>query len=718
MALEAIGLQAILDDKNFQAGLKRYTSGVGQMTKITDGAAKMLSGAFVVGVGAATAAISAFAAVSKIGLDATLGWAENMDQLGDLFGMSGEQASAWTFLMNKVGLSLDEGAQGLNYFTRGLDDLKNAQGKVTPFGASLQKLGVNAYTAGGKLKTFDQIMPEIMDRFQKLPAGVNASALAMDLFGARGGSKFLDFLRQGGAGLKDATQKVKELGLEMSTAEVDAVEQFGFSVNELNLGLLGIKNSIGREVLPIAKKFVDWINTSIIPRISKLVQDWMPKLYKGLDKLGEIIGDLLGGKWYAKWELQSFFEKIFGYQATRQIFNIIDALGRLRQWIETGVLPVVRRLWEAFQQRGAGGLFDQLVQEIQRAAPGIQAQLAAWGGQFWNWLTGPGGALSQAGSKLAAFAAGVGNAVRDNWPLIQAEFATWASEFWSWFTAPEGPLARTGVQLEKLMYAMKIWITNPANMQPVWDALGGWASQFWGWLTDSKSGLLVTVADNMAKLAAAIRAWTEDPATIKQFQDFGRQLAQDIIDGMGRLFDDKGTGDNLILRLISTLWNALRDLNQSFLNMGQSTAQGIVSGITNQFYSQDTLQSLYNAIWNALQGAVNLVIPNIYTLAQQIMNAWNWFWQNNPMQVPAPSVSGGAAGWAGQAYANGGPVMHTGLALVHRGEYVIPARTMQNINNSRSIGAVNVSINGSTGMGKRAIRQAIYEGISEVLNRA
>lgn len=210
--MEQIGLQAILDDKNFQAGMRRYEQGIGQMEKATDSGASVLSriggimgGAVVVGAAAAVAAFGAVTAASKMGLDATLKWSEDLEKMNKQFGLTGPQASGWIYLMDKIGLSIDEGGAGLNYFTRSLDALnaaaKNGKPVVTPFSQALDKLGVNARTSGGRLKTFDEIMPEIMDHFEKLPAGVEATGLAMDMFGARGWNQIPRILAAGQQGI-------------------------------------------------------------------------------------------------------------------------------------------------------------------------------------------------------------------------------------------------------------------------------------------------------------------------------------------------------------------------------------------------------------------------------------------------------------------------------------------------------------------------------------
>lgn len=758
MALEQIGLAAVLDDKNFQQGLARYSKGIGQMTKLTDGAASVLSGAFFAATGIAVAGIGAMVAASKLGLDATLQWAEGLDKLGDQFGMSGQVASSWQFLMNKVGLSVDEGAQGLNYFTKQLDDFgkatKTGQVTVTPFMTALQKLGVSAYDSKGRLKDFDAIMPQIMDKFSKLPAGVNASALAMDLFGARGGTKFLDFLRQGGAGLKDATAKAKALGLELSTDEVNAAEEFGFAMNELNLGLLGFKNTIGRAVLPIAKQFVEWLNKNAIPPLVDLAKRYAPLLGQALRSVGDILNN-----------------KVF--PAFRSVFN----------WIQQNALPIVKRLFDAFQRGGWGSLWNQMLAELRTIWPRIQAFLAqqaqqlgnqigsiatraaqwltahapeiskaagTWAAGFWNWVTQD--VLPQVGAQLGRIFTAVKNWISANGPGLAMAFQGIGSQFWDWVTTDAIPKAKANAFL----------LANALNtaLQQNWPTIAAgfeyWKTQFWNWLTGG-GGVVEVAFAKMENLSAAIRAWSEAPATKKELNEIGASVARAIMDGLGNLFADQKRGDNLIMTLINNLKNAVVNSRQALFNVVYDLSNSFWTEIFSKFTDQQNARHLAEIVSNGFSTMVDWVvtgfpglIARLYNAFVAAVNAVSWgtigsdiitqLWNGLSAQLEAmiSNVTARLQGWLGNpfgsgssgppperpslGYAKGGWVQQTGVALVHRGEYVIPARQAQSIsnNNSRTImpGAIVFQIQGGSNLTERQLENVAYRVVGRVLNGA
>ena len=844
MGLEAIGLAAILDDKNFQAGLARYQKGVGQLESATDRGAGVLSrmgsiagGALVMGIAAGTAAFAAFIAISKIGLDTTLAWHEEVQTLSRQFGMGGEEASAYAVAMEHVGLSVDEGAAGLNYFTRQLDDYKaasttstettkksadaidNLQQRLddantrlqrakktlseakkptdamryavddaakavqrlnddladanvevtktkttteTPFAKALRNLGVNAYDAQGKLKTFDEIMPQIMDAFKKLPEGINASALAMDLFGARGGSRFIEFLQGGSNALDEARKKAHLFGLDLSTVQMDAIEAFGRSMNDLGLGLKGFWDQIGLAVLPVAQELATYLVEKIIPIAVELARTYMPQL-------------VARGRELAQWILR---------EAVPRVRDLLLYFGRFSDWIRGTGLPWLQRLSTAFGRGGLAGLLQELgnlvgafVGYVQKAWPSISAALQGWGRRFWDWIVLT--AIPQAGKQLGLIASAIGTWVAQNGPSIAAQLQGWGAAFWSWVqtvgvpmageklgellagirkwidenggtiaanfsgiaagfwgwvTSPGGVVATVAGNMVNAVEAIRAWVSNPKNTQPIWDAVGTWVNAFWQWLTDTKSGLLVSVGDNMVKLTDALKAWTEAKETKIALNDLGKTIANDVIDGIGSIFDDKGKGDNLILRLLSMLNTVRANMADSFKNIGIDIAEGIVNGILDHLNLDPNVKQRISDAFTAMLTAVFNILaapggPLIGFVQAMINTIWNNFIAGlnalgiGPGQTPTAPTAGPAGGTAGPAYALGTSfVPHDMWARLHRGEVVIPANQVSHtINyNQRSIGAGAVVINlpkGSALTG-RELEEVAYRAVRRVMEEA
>ena len=181
-----------------------------------------------------------------------------------------------------------------------------------PMAKALKKLGVDALDAAGDIRPISELLPEIMDAFKAFPKGPEASAIALQLFG-RGGGKFLDFLRQGSEGLKTASDEAKAWGLITSTEDVDAAEQFEFSLNKLNLMFTGVKKAIGDEVLPVVIQLVSAFTDGLrdnMPSILSAVKQFFDWLTPKLQVIGEAFGS---GNWAAAaGEIAKIFGEIMG----------------------------------------------------------------------------------------------------------------------------------------------------------------------------------------------------------------------------------------------------------------------------------------------------------------------------------------------------------------------------------------------------------------------
>ncbi len=723
--MESIGIKAVLEDANFQAGLKAYDDGLKKMERTTDTAlkaigvtwdkqnqiyrqggvaisesrvaeeleklkskfpplrdeidktsgrsiqlgdtlgnvAKVAAGALAIGIGAAVTAFGALAAASKIGLDSLMAWGEQLDKLGDMFGMTGEQASAWTYLMGKMGVPVEEAATQLNYFTRSLDDVKTAAAKmpqefipkktpeqiaalneqladaqvklqramkamaeakkptdqmryavedaqkaiarinadlkdastlvpkkmkeaaetITPFQKALTALGVSALNAKGKMKTFDEILPDVMDAFQKLPKGVNATALAMDLFGARGGSKFLDFLRQGSAGLKDAAIQARKFGLILTTEQVDALEEYGWSLKEMGEGFTGLKNQIGLAVLPAFREMVGYINENILPALIAWAQEHGPAITK--------------------------------------------ALGDIGNFIKTDVIPALTALVEVVKT-----------------------------GDF---------------SKIGTY---IENILRESWPGIQAQLMIWKNEFWNW-------LKEVGLQ----------------------------------------------VSAKFAELTAAMQNWVTSPEGKLKLGSVGEQIGRTIADAIGALFrDDKGVQQGIGGNIALGMKGAVEAIPEALASVGAGIAIGMIDG----FIEQISGQKLKEDIKTNLIGLFSAVIMDVNDFMRGMLNPMEWInWSNFgaqfAWQLGQQLGGGGQAPYPGYQFGGivPGAIGAPSLSVVHGGEAILPARpapsqfqTVQRIiNNYMQPGAAarpSLSVTIGTVVGEIDVKRTIQRAIA------
>lgn len=156
---------------------------------------------------------------------------------------------------------------------------------------------------------------KIMDAFKELPEGVKSSAVAMQLFG-KGGMEWMAFLRQGSQGLEQWKKNAIALGLGVRT---DEIKKLNRATADANLAFTGLGVTLGQALLPIAttifesfnkialqvmplfqdlgKRMSDGLEAGGVEGMVAAFQAWWndPKVQAGLQKAGQIIGDMFGG---------------------------------------------------------------------------------------------------------------------------------------------------------------------------------------------------------------------------------------------------------------------------------------------------------------------------------------------------------------------------------------------------------------------------------------
>lgn len=145
------------------------------------------------GVGAILGAglsVAGLAAASKGIVD----MADSLDELSQRTGTSVETLSKLGLAARQSGLDTEQVSASMVKLSKGLGEIAAGGGEKAA--AALSTLGISAKDAQGQLKTADQVLLEVSDRFQAMPDGVTKAKLAMDLFG-KSGAALIPMLNMG-----------------------------------------------------------------------------------------------------------------------------------------------------------------------------------------------------------------------------------------------------------------------------------------------------------------------------------------------------------------------------------------------------------------------------------------------------------------------------------------------------------------------------------------
>jgi hypothetical protein len=241
----------------------------------------------VAGAAVAGAAVLAFGKISvdkfkEVGAE-TLG-------LMRIMGGTAEQASELRFAASQAGVTYETLAKSTGKFEKSLDA---ARGSTKATSAMVKLLGFDFRDAHGHIKPMSDLMPAVADRFAKMPAGAEKTALAMKLFG-KAGADMLPFLNKGSEGIAHLEKMSDKYGLTLTGKNLEALKKSKASQREWNASLDGLRVQLGAQVLPAMTALIGIIRDKVIPIIVD-VSSFFQKHADVLKFVGVIVGTLVVG---------------------------------------------------------------------------------------------------------------------------------------------------------------------------------------------------------------------------------------------------------------------------------------------------------------------------------------------------------------------------------------------------------------------------------------
>lgn len=227
-------------DKHAQSVGTTFAKGVGTVAKW--GAA--IGGAAVAGAGAllgiATKASSA---------------AAEIDDMSQRTNLSAKTLQEYKYAAEQSGFSLDTIESSAKKLTVTMGNY--AKGNKTTISA-FKELGLSAEGAKGKLKTTDEMFPQIIAKLADMKDITERNNLLVKIFG-KSASDMAPMLNEGSKGVKELTDKAHSLGLVMSDESVKAGAKFDDTMQTVKSSLGMVGTQVGMKVMPLVQKGLDWV---------------------------------------------------------------------------------------------------------------------------------------------------------------------------------------------------------------------------------------------------------------------------------------------------------------------------------------------------------------------------------------------------------------------------------------------------------------------------
>ena len=218
----------------------------------------------------------------------------NIDKMSQKLGLSAQTMSGWVHAANMSCVSTETFGTNLLKLNRQISAAATGNKSAQ---LAFKRAGVNIRDSAGKLKSADQIMLEMSDTFKKMPEGIYKSDLAMAVFG-KSGADMLPLLQGGSESIKKLISQADELGTTFTDADAVASAEFCDNLDLLKKSIVGVKNTIGKQLIPIIspllKSFAQWISANR-QLISTKLTDWLNKIRKNLPEIKKFLTDAFNG---------------------------------------------------------------------------------------------------------------------------------------------------------------------------------------------------------------------------------------------------------------------------------------------------------------------------------------------------------------------------------------------------------------------------------------
>lgn len=179
--------------------------------------------------------------------------AKHLQVLEQQTGASANELQRLGYAADRSETSSEALNHGLIKLSRTMAESKDGAGSQAD---AFRAIGVRAVDATGKLRPTAAVFNDIADAFEKMPAGAQKTATAMQLFG-KGAAELIPLLNEGSAGIKQLGDEAESLGLVLDERAIKSGVRFSEAMEDINAALGGLKKRLIADALPSLTKVIE-----------------------------------------------------------------------------------------------------------------------------------------------------------------------------------------------------------------------------------------------------------------------------------------------------------------------------------------------------------------------------------------------------------------------------------------------------------------------------
>lgn len=208
------------------------------------------------GWGALTSALSVGSIVAALKGIANAG--DEAFKAGQKAGVSAEVWQQLDYAIKLAGGSSEVLSKGLKSLSTLALDAKDGGEQARD---TFKRMGVDWRTTTGAMKSSDQLLLDLAERFKTMPEGMERSAMATKIFG-KAGLDLLPFLLQGRDGIQGLMEEAVRLGIVLDNKTAAASEAFNDNLTRITSGLKGVVMQGIAPLIPFLDRLAERFTTS------------------------------------------------------------------------------------------------------------------------------------------------------------------------------------------------------------------------------------------------------------------------------------------------------------------------------------------------------------------------------------------------------------------------------------------------------------------------
>lgn len=341
----------------------------------------------------AGAAVAAIVKIEKQLISLTTQSAETMEKLSNAAssgGMSIQSAQEWDHVLRSVGSSLESASGDLAQLQVKITEAAQGTGEAKEI---FDKLRISVTNSNGALKSTDQLLPELVEKFQRMGDTTERNAIANKLLGGTG-TALIPILNKTGDELEALIEEKKQMGV-LSEKEVADLKRTAEAQRKYTEAIAASKDQIAGEYAPAVADLYS-ASADAITSVSRMLKK-SGVLEYGKDTL-KFITDIMDSLGKAAEKSDAFFSRmrqnIKGFQGPMESLAVFaDTLGVIGGLLSLDFDKVKTHL--GLNERNGKQSY------LQKWWSGDAASTNVWDENLGTWV----------GNGISANAAGI-----DHWP--------------------------------------------------------------------------------------------------------------------------------------------------------------------------------------------------------------------------------------------------------------------------------------------------------------